>query len=228
MEKIKNSVAKIFFKAGISANFLTILGLLFAFVSGIFIYKGMFYWAGTALLLSGFFDLMDGAVARLSKTVDPFGGILDSSLDRYGDGFIFAGLFFFCVRHGNMVYALLAVSAWLGSFLISYVRARAECVIPNCRVGFWERGERVVYVALGLLLNNIALVLWVLAIATHGTALLRLIYSKKETEKPGHWERHQTPVLDLIFQRQGRSSGAYFLKISGLFLAVLLIRIPLL
>ena len=227
MEKIKNSIASVFLRAGIGANFLTVLGLLFAFFSGFLIYQGTFYWAGAMLLLSGFLDLMDGAVARLSKTADSFGGILDSSLDRYGDGFVFAGLFLFCARHNRLGYALLVISAWIGSFLISYVRARAECVIPKCRVGFWERGERIVFVALGLLLNNIALVLWILGIATHGTAFLRLTYSKKEVEEPGYWERHQTPILDFFFQRKGRSHAAYFLKIIALFLAVLLIRISL-
>ena len=69
--------------------------------------------------------------------------------------------------------------------------------------------------------------LWVLAFATHGTALLRLAYSKKEAEEPGYWERQSPPALDFFFQRQGRSHGVYFLKISALFLAVLLIRISL-
>src|SRR3989338_3812358 len=125
MEKFKNGIASVLVKAGLSANFLTAIGLVCAFVSGIFIYKGMFFWAGVWLLLSGILDLMDGAVARLSKTASPFGGVLDSSLDRYGDGFIFAGLFLFCERQGSHLYALLAISAWIGSFLISYVRARA-------------------------------------------------------------------------------------------------------
>ncbi len=212
---------------GISANFLTIVGLLSAFVSGVLICKGSFLPAGIFLILSGFFDLMDGAVARLSKKSTAFGGILDSSMDRYGDGFIFAGLFLYCAHHGRIGYSLLAISAWIGSFLISYVRARAECVIPKCRVGFWERGERMVYIALGLILNNIPLVLWVLAVATHGTALLRLFYSKKEAEKSGTWEGHQTPVLELLFQRQGRAQGAYFVKIAALILAVVFIRISL-
>ena len=151
MEKLKNAIASIFFKLGFSANALTLFGLGFAAASGFLVYKGMFFCAGASLLLSGFLDLMDGAVARLSKTANVFGGILDSSLDRYGDGFVFAGLFFFCARHGNTWAALLSVSAWLGSFLISYVRARAECEIPKCRVGFWERGERIAYIALGFL-----------------------------------------------------------------------------
>ena len=115
-KKFKDKLAFLLVRAGFSADFLTILGALFALASGVLIYKGIFFWAGGLLLLSGLFDLMDGAVARLSKTASIFGGILDSSLDRYGDGFIFAGLFFFCAYHGRMLYAFLAVSAWVGSF----------------------------------------------------------------------------------------------------------------
>ena len=225
MEKLKNSVASVFVKAGISANFLTFLGFLTAFYSGILIYAGTFFWAGIVLLISGLLDLMDGAVARASKKSKPFGGILDSSLDRYGDGFVSAGLFLYFSGHGQKLYAVLAVSALLGSFSVSYVRARAECVIPKCRVGFWERGERIVYLALGLLLQNSEWVLWVLAIATHWTALSRLYYAKKESEEAGYWERRQSPLLDFIFPRKGRAHWSYYVKIMALFLAVLLIRI---
>ena len=227
MEKIKNYFAAIFFKAGISANFLTYLGLFFALLSGVLIYKGIFFWAGAVLLFSGFLDLMDGAVARLSKKAVPFGGILDSSLDRYGDGFVFAGLLFYCMRHGKELYAALSASAFLGSFLISYVRARAECVIPTCRVGFWERGERIAYLSLGLLFNNIAWVLWVLAFLTHYTVLCRLYFAKKETEKTGYWGQNKSLVWDFLFSKRGRTHWEYYVKITVLFLAVFLIRISL-
>ena len=227
MEKFKNRIASVLAAAGLSANFLTAGGLGCALAAGIFIYQGFFFWGAVWLLLSGILDLMDGAVARLSKTTSPFGGILDSSMDRYGDGFIFAGLFLFCERHGSHGYALLAVSAWIGSFLISYARSRAECVIPNCRVGFWERGERIVYIVLGLLFNNIALVLWVLAFATHQTVFLRLVYSKKESEDPGYWGRHPTWFSDLVFQKTGRADKVYYMKITALFLVVLFLRISL-
>ena len=180
MKNLKNNIAQLLANTGLSANYLTCLGLFCAFLSGVLIYEGRFFLAGVALTLSGLLDLMDGAVARITQTASKFGGILDSTLDRYGDGFVFAGLIFFCLRRGSALFAFLSVSAWMGSFLISYVRARAECVVPSCRVGFWERGERIFYLALGLFLNNIALVLWVLAVATHGTALIRLAYSKKE------------------------------------------------
>lgn len=226
MEKIKNSIASLFVKAGISANCLTYLGLICAFGSGLMIYQGQFFLGGGVLLLSGFFDLMDGAVARQSKKATVFGGILDSSLDRYGDGFVLIGVILFYARQSNTLYALLAASAVLGSFLISYVRARAECAVTKCKVGFWERGERIVYLATGLILNNLGLVLSVLAVFTHWTFFSRLYFSKKEAECEDYWERQNTPVLSLLFPRQGRAHWAYFIKIFVLLLAVFLIRLP--
>src|SRR3989338_6313964 len=179
MEKIKNKIASFLHQLGVSADFLTYTGLLCALGSGLLAYQGRFFWAGGALLLSGGLDLLDGAVARQSKAKSPFGGILDSSLDRYGDGFALIGILFYCVAKHYTGYAFLGACALLGSFIISYVRARAECVVKNCRVGFWERGERLVYIALGLLLGNLPLVLWVLGLGTHLTVLHRLAYARK-------------------------------------------------
>ena len=167
--------------------------------------------------MSGFFDLMDGAVARLLNRVTVFGGILDSSLDRYGDGFIFGGLIFYFFSRSNPLYAALSFSALLGSFSISYVRARAECAIETCRVGFWERGERIAYVALGLLLNNAGLVLWVLGIFTHFTVLARLLRSRGPSQGFG--------LQNILFHPGGRRSALYFLKVAALGLLVLFWRI---
>ena len=212
--KIKETVAAFLYRQGISANFLTYLGLGFALGSGVLIYNGSFFWAGGALLLSGAFDLLDGAVARLSKKPGAFGGILDSSMDRYGDALVFAGILFFYFGVGDLLVAALAFSALVGSFLISYVRARAECEIENCRVGFWERGERLVYLSLGLLFNNLEVVLWILAVGTHLTALFRLIYAQQPLGLP-------KALLDL----KGRQSPWYLLKILVLFLVVAFVRI---
>ena len=110
--------------------------------------------------------------------------------------------------------------------MFSYVGARAECVIPKCKVGFWERGERLVYLALGLLLNNVSWVLWVLAFATHTTVLSRLFYSKKETENLGYWESQHRGFFDCIFSCHGRKHWSYAVKIALLFLAVLFIHLP--
>ena len=225
MEKLKENLAQFLFKLGVSANLLTYLGLALALLAGILIYNGEFFWAGGILLLSGLLDLLDGAVARISKRQSPFGGILDSSMDRYGDGFVFAGIVFFYFEMADLLYALLAFSALSGSFLISYVRARAECEIENCKVGFWERGERLVYVSLGLLLNHLEIVLWVLAIGTQLTALSRLYYAHSKTQKEGREASRSAFLQNLLFNLKGRAGPAYLIKILILFLIMALVRI---
>lgn len=179
MEQLKKYIAWLLCRLGFSANGLTVLGLLFALGSGALVYRGHLRWAAVALLFSGFLDMMDGAVARLSGSNDKFGGILDSSFDRYGDALILGGVLFYYARQSSILYAGLAFSALMGSFEISYVRARTECEMPSCRVGFWERGERIVFLSLGLLFHNVALVLWILGIGTHWTAMQRLLRSRR-------------------------------------------------
>ena len=201
---------------GVSANLLTILGLITAFFSGILIWFGDFFAAAAVLMLTGILDLFDGAVARSSKTNDAFGGILDSSLDRYGDGFIFFGILLYALRHGNFIYALLSMSALLGAFSISYVRARAECDIDLCKVGFWERGERIVYVFFGLFFHNLRVVLWVLGIGTHLTFIRRLLYAKGKTSGKD--------VSKNDLQGHSRNKIGYYVKCAILFLMVVLIK----
>ncbi|MGH7198558.1 MAG: CDP-alcohol phosphatidyltransferase family protein [Candidatus Omnitrophota bacterium] len=227
MASLKSKIASFLYEAGVSANALTILGLASAGLSGFLIYKGYFFWGALALLLSGGLDLVDGAVARMSAQRKPFGGILDSSLDRYGDGLVLGGAVFFCASYERTLYAALAFSALVGSFLISYVRARAECEIENCRVGFWERGERTGCLVVGLLADNLALALWILGIATHFTALFRLWVAGKSGEwgpAPAGW---RGPIRNILFHTQGRANPYYYGKAGLIFLALLFLRIPL-
>ena len=214
MIPLKNQIAASLFRLGLSANFLTALGLFFAGLSAFLIYRGSWVWGAGVLLLSGLLDLLDGAVARAAGQQTSFGGILDSSLDRVGDFAVLISILFYCVvNQSQKIYVVLAGSALLGSFLISYVRARAECEFENCRVGFWERGERIVYISLALLVNNMALALWVLGIGTHLTAAQRLFSASR-----GH--QVQT-VLD------PRKQGVYWAKVSILILFLWLYRLPL-
>lgn len=217
MPNLKSSIAAFLHKAGVSANFLTYTGLFCALVSGVFAYFGHLFWASGWLLLSGLLDLLDGAVAREAGQAGKFGGILDSSLDRYGDAFIFGGVLFYFSRSGDGLYAALAFSALVGSFLISYVRARAECEIDSCRVGFWERGERIVYLSLGLVLDNLPVVLWVLAVAPHFTAWKRLCHAAHAAGEDG--ERVKT-------LKNSRKTLRYFIQCAVFFLLVLLLRQP--
>ena len=208
---MKNQIAKFLHKLGISANFLTLLGLALAALSGWLIFQGEFFWASAALLSSGVVDMLDGAVARVSGKADAFGGILDSTLDRYGDAFVWIGFLFYFFQTVRVDLAMLSASAWTGSFLISYVRARAECEIDSCRVGFWERGERLGVLILALALNNLPVALWILGVGTHWTALQRL-YVSRSGSKP-----LKTP---------SRSDVAYFVKIALLAGLILFLRLP--
>jgi phosphatidylglycerophosphate synthase len=206
---IKTSIAKFLIRLGISADLLTSAGLAFSFGAAWLITEDRLFMAGASLLLSGLCDLMDGAVARQSGRASAFGGILDSSLDRYGDGAVLGGILIYCTGFAQIRYLLLALSALLGSFAISYVRARAECEIEDCRVGFWERGERLVLVALALLLNNLFAALWLLGLGTHWTVFQRLVCAYRKTgDKPG-------PVL-FLFRSTRRNDWPYFLKVGAL------------
>lgn len=214
MRQLKNQIALFLHQRGVSANFLTALGLLIAFGAAFLVARGEFFWGGAVYLLAGGIDLLDGAVARASGKAGHFGGVLDSSLDRYGDGAVLGALVLFYASTKEMLYATLALSALLGSFAISYVRARAECEVDSCRVGFWERGERIVYLSLGLLVNNAAMALWALGIFTHVTAAQRLFLSKKLLAGGA------SPVSDAHL----RARWSYRLQVLGWLLALFLIR----
>ena len=199
MLNLKNKTAGFLCQLGLSANSLTVAGLVLAFVCSFLIYRGSLSWAGVVLMLSGSMDLLDGAVARVSGKESVFGGILDSSLDRYGEGAVLGALVFYFLQNQKNLIAAFAMSALIGSFLISYVRARAECEIANCRVGFWERGERVSYLSLGLMCGNPAVVAVVLGVGTHWTAIRRLTFASSGASA-------------IIQKKASRNTALYFVQ----------------
>ncbi len=214
---LKRSAARFLSLRGVSADFLTWIGLFFAFLCGVLVFLAEFYWAGAALLLSGLCDLLDGEVARVSGKDSAYGGILDSTLDRYGDGFVLGSLALTASFHGLYVFSIFALSALLGSFSISYVRARAECEMDSCRTGFWERGERLVFLALGLLVRNAALAVVILGIATHWTVFQRLRLAHRTTAAG-------TQSLPDAKPPMSRTSKAYLIKAATLAAALLIFR----
>ena len=219
MEKPSIKIARLLVRLGASANFLTIAGLFLALASGCLIFQGSFFVAGSILLLSGFFDMLDGAVARVSGTQSKFGGVLDSSLDRYGDGFVFGGIVLFYVNLHRLQYVALAISALLGSFSISYVRARAECEVDDCRVGFWERGERIVFIALALFFHNLEAALCILGVGAHWTVLQRLFFARYQTKEISAQSK-------ALCNAPGRRCMAYYIKIATLIFLLVFWRVP--
>src|SRR5215831_446250 len=145
---------------------LTVAGLLTCIVASVLVYfeyrsELLFYWLGAALFVLGsVMDILDGALARAGGKTTPFGAFMDSTFDRVGEAFMLGsiGLVFF--RHGNEVALAFAFAAVVGSFLVSYTRARAEALGLKGDVGIGSRAERVVVITAGLVLAPWGVLPW--------------------------------------------------------------------
>ncbi len=129
------------------------------------------------MILSGLFDFFDGSLARLSGQVTPFGAFLDSVIDRYSDLVVLLGLLILFMRAGRNAEVLLTMAVVVGTVMVSYTRARAESVGVECRVGFMERGERMLTLIAGALLDLLAPAVWLVAIGANVTAIHRIVHT---------------------------------------------------
>lgn len=166
----------------IHPNVLTFLGLVINIWAAYLFSKGRFRWAALVVIGAGLFDMVDGRVARATDRVTRFGGFFDSVLDRYSDLAVFMGLLVYYASINRFFYIVLTAIVMTGSVMVSYTRARAECSIPKCKVGFLERPERVVLIIIGALFGRMAPVLWVIAVLSNLTVVHRMIYTWQETK----------------------------------------------
>jgi len=167
----------------LNPNYLTLTGLIVNGGAAFLLAIGWWKAGGVTILAAGLFDLMDGAVARSQGKVTLFGSFLDSLIDRYSDFLLFTGVLFFYAASGYPYHALLASLAAMGSFLVPFARARAETVIPSCKVGIMERPERIILLSFGALLDWMVPTLWIIALFSHATAVQRIIYTRRELLK---------------------------------------------
>jgi CDP-diacylglycerol--glycerol-3-phosphate 3-phosphatidyltransferase len=174
----------------INPNVLTLMGLVVnTYAAFLFGYatgenqRRMFFYAGLVIIGSGFFDLVDGRVARASNQVTRFGGFFDSVVDRYSDASLFFGLLVFYARGNRFFYVVLTALVMISAIMVSYARARAESLIGTCRVGFMERPERLVLLIIGALFNVMAPVLWVIAVLSTVTVIHRIVYTWQRTNE---------------------------------------------
>jgi len=167
----------------IHPNVLTFLGLLINIVAAYLFAAGSFRWAGVVVVGAGLFDMVDGRVARETNRVTRFGGFFDSVLDRYSDLALLMGLLVYYASINRFFYVVLTAIVMTGSVMVSYTRARAECTIPKCKVGFLERPERVVLIILGALTDRMAPVLWVIAVFSNLTVVHRMVYTWQESKR---------------------------------------------
>ena len=184
----------------ISPNVLTFVGvvinviaaLLFGFASADNNQPRLFLYAGLVIIGAGIFDMVDGRVARATNQVTMFGAFFDSVIDRYSDVALFFGLLVYYARANRFFYVVLVAFVMVSSVMVSYTRARAESLIPLCKVGFMERPERIVLVIIGALFNRMAPVLWVIAVLSLITVVHRIRYTYEQTTLK---QREQSAVL---------------------------------
>ncbi len=174
----------------INPNVLTVMGLVVnTYAAFLFGYatgenqRRMFLYAGLVIIGSGFFDLVDGRVARALNKVSLFGAFFDSVVDRYSDASLLFGLIVYYARGNRFFYVVLTALVMISSIMVSYARARAESLIGTCRVGFMERPERLVLLIIGALFNVMAPVLWVIAVLSTITVIHRIVYTWQRTKE---------------------------------------------
>src|ERR1700680_968359 len=178
LDKIVDAIAA----TGVNPNVLTAFGMLVnLWAAGLFA-TGMFRSAAAVIFLARFLDIVDGQVARREKRVTAFGAFFDSTLDRYSDMALYMGLLVYYAVNGRASYVVLAAVATAGSVMVSYTRARAESLIPSCKVGFMERPERLVLLIIGGTFDRMAPVLWVIAGVSTITVIHRIVYTWQETK----------------------------------------------
>ncbi|HXX53750.1 MAG TPA: CDP-alcohol phosphatidyltransferase family protein, partial [Thermodesulfovibrionales bacterium] len=130
-------------------------------------------FGGVLILLGGICDLGDGVLARTSGRTSNFGAFLDSLLDRYSDSFLFLSIAWYLGRLGDSTGAFLSIGTMVGSFLVSYARARGESLGVQSQVGIMERPERIILLVIATLTGWLIPVLWIMCILTHFTVIER-------------------------------------------------------
>lgn len=169
-------------RLGLSPNALTLLGLVVAATSAYLLGIGILWAGGVLLLVSGGFDLFDGALARATMRVSRFGAFLDSVVDRLSEAIVLLGLLIFYLQRSSAEGAVLVYLALAGSIMVSYLRARAEGLGIECKVGVMTRPERVVALGVGLVIGHwwsmaVLVVLGAIAGLTTLTSFHRLVHT---------------------------------------------------
>jgi CDP-diacylglycerol--glycerol-3-phosphate 3-phosphatidyltransferase len=176
---LKEVVTRAFVALRISPNLLTVTSLVPTAFATYYLAHGRLTLAGLWIIAAGFFDVIDGAVARALDRMTPFGAVLDSVTDRASDAFIYVGAVLYFYRIGEPLYVLLTMVALAGALMVSYTRARAENTVIDCKVGFAERGERMVLMLLALFLHKLGAAMWMLAALAWLTTIQRLLHTHR-------------------------------------------------
>lgn len=189
---ITEPVVSVLARTSITPNMVTWCGFIIVLIAAALVGLGYPFASGWVVLLAGLFDILDGALARRTQKVTRFGGVLDSTLDRVSEAAVLLGIMAYFLFHaGTADFLIPAIVLLIGftllfSILVSYIRSRAEAAGIDCQVGIFTRAERVIILALGLLIGiNLALVivLIIIALLSLVTVIQRLVYVYQQTSK---------------------------------------------
>lgn len=181
LRKALGPLTAVLTKSRVSPNYVTAAGGVLNLAAAVLIGLDLMLCAGIVFLLAGCLDMLDGSVARASGQESSFGAFLDSTLDRLSEGVVLAAVAYWFAFQGRSVDVALVVVALLGSFLVSYTRARAESLGVDCKVGLMSRPERVVLLAIGIFFPKVMpYVVYVLVALTLLTTGQRMLHTYRQ------------------------------------------------
>lgn len=172
---LTDPVVHLLARLGVTPNMLTAAGALGNVGAAVLAGRGEFLPAGIVVLAASSLDLFDGALARATGRVTDFGSVFDAVMDRLSEAAVLFGLLVYFSDRGGRSEELLAFAAVVGSILVSYVRARAQIIGLDLREGLFTRAERVLLLGLGLIIDQVTPILWILAVLAGATAAQRLL-----------------------------------------------------
>lgn len=212
-------IVKFFVKIKMGPNVITATGFVFSAVAAYLFSRGLFGYAGWAMIFGASFDMFDGRVARITGRSSRSGAFFDAVMDRFGEGLCFLGLAIY-FRESFMLFVTIA--GLIGSLLVSYTKARAEAIGVECNVGTMQRPERIVYLGVASVINPIlatALTHWwvspppllvmialiFIAVMTNWTAIYRMIHTMNELDTADKRERESIPqIISKLTTQEGR------------------------
>jgi CDP-diacylglycerol--glycerol-3-phosphate 3-phosphatidyltransferase len=217
--KVIDPVANWLVRRGVQPNTITVIGTLCTVAGGVIYATGHISTGGWFLGATALFDVLDGTVARRSNKSSTFGAFLDSTLDRVADGALFAGLaVFYAVNpaHHNVPMVAVCLAGLIGSFMTSYIRARAESLGLDAKVGMVQRPERFVLLSVPQAFFGLALNGWVLGtiivfltVTAWITVVQRMMFVYRQTNARGEEPpiALPSPTEKTFWQRRRRQKG---------------------
>ena len=180
LKGVAEPVASFLNRIGMKPNVVTYLGLIGNTIGAILLGTGHITWGGIVVLLFGLMDGLDGTMARLKGESTKFGAFIDSVTDRYSELVILAGLMAYYLQQSDWLACGLVYMSALGSVMVSYIKARAEALGFDARIGILTRVERYLVLAPSLVFNIPIVGLWILAVLSNFTAVQRFAYVRKQ------------------------------------------------